>query len=329
MSDCLVIGGGVIGMMSARMLAISGAKVTLIDQRECGKESSWAGGGIISPLYPWHYDDLTNDLSFESQAVYEGLCDDLYHSSGIDPQYQKSGLLMMDEFETVEAQAWMRRYQVSYEDHVNGALFTHVASVRNPKLLQALQVDIINKGVTIVENTPADKLIINNNKVLGVNTTKGDFFADNIVACAGAWSGKLLDIKDDVFPIKGQMILLKAQIGDVEHIVLDQGRYIIPRADGRILVGSTMENVGFDRSLDETTKLSLYEFASERFPVLSSAEIEHHWSGFRPASRSGKVILGKSEKYDNLFINTGHFRNGLNMAPASADKITQLVNEKT
>lgn len=329
MSDCLVIGGGVIGMMSARMLAISGAKVTLIDQRECGKESSWAGGGIISPLYPWHYDDLTNDLSFESQAVYEGLCDDLYHSSGIDPQYQKSGLLMMDEFETVEAQAWMKRYQVSYEGHVNGALFTYVASVRNPKLLQALQVDIINKGVTIVENTPVDKLIINNNKVLGVNTTKADFFADNIVVCAGAWSGQLLDIKDDVFPIKGQMILLKAKIGDVEHIVLDQGRYIIPRADGRILVGSTMENVGFDRSLDETTKMSLYGFATERFPVLFCAEIEHHWSGFRPASRSGKVVLKKSEKYDNLFINTGHFRNGLNMAPASADKITQLVNENT
>jgi len=327
MSDCLIIGGGVIGMMSARMLAISGAKVTLIDQRECGKESSWAGGGIISPLYPWHYDDLTNDLSFKSQAVYEGLCDDLYHSSGIDPQYRKSGLLMMDEFETVEAQAWMKRYQVSYEDHVNGALFTHVASVRNPKLLQALQIDIINKGVTIIENTPVDKLLINNNKVLGVNTTKGDFFADNVVACAGAWSGQLLDIKDDVFPIKGQMILLKAKIGDIEHIILDQGRYIIPRADGRILVGSTMENVGFDRSLDEVTKSSLYEFASERFPVLSSAKIEHHWSGFRPASRSGKIILEKSEKCDNLFINTGHFRNGLNMAPASANKITQLVNE--
>ena len=84
MSDCIVIGGGIIGMMSARMLVISGAEVTLLDQRECGKESSWAGGGIISPLYPWHYDDLTNDLSLESQAIYEALCDDLHRSSGID-----------------------------------------------------------------------------------------------------------------------------------------------------------------------------------------------------------------------------------------------------
>ena len=114
MSDCIVIGGGVMGMMSARMLAISGAKVTLIDQRECGKESSWAGGGIISPLYPWQYDDLTNDLSFESQAIYENLCQELYQSSGIDPQYRSSGLLMMDEFDTIEAQTWMKRYKIRW-----------------------------------------------------------------------------------------------------------------------------------------------------------------------------------------------------------------------
>ena len=329
MSDCLVIGGGVIGMMSARMLAISGAKVTLIDQRECGKESSWAGGGIISPLYPWHYDDLTNDLSFKSQAVYEDLCQDLYNSSGIDPQYRKSGLLMMDEFETLEAKDWMKRYNVNYKHHSDGALFTHVASARNPRLLQALKVDILKKGVKIVEHAQVNHLITKSDKAIGVSSSQGDFFADNIVACAGAWSGSLLDLDNDVFPMKGQMIILKAKIGDVEHIILDQGRYIIPRVDGRILVGSTMEDVGFNRDIDQLTKDNLYEFAWQHVSELKKAKIEKHWSGFRPASRSGGAIIGRDKKYDNLFINTGHFRNGLNMAPASADKITQLVNENT
>jgi len=103
MSDCLVIGGGVIGMMTARSLALAGAKVTLLDQQQCAQESSWAGGGIISPLYPWKYDDLTNELSIASQVVYEQLCDQILEDTGLDPEYLKSGLLMMDEFNTSEA----------------------------------------------------------------------------------------------------------------------------------------------------------------------------------------------------------------------------------
>ena len=327
MSDCIVIGGGIIGMMSARMLTIAGARVTLLDQRECGKESSWAGGGIISPLYPWHYDDLTNDLSFESQAVYEALCDDLHHSSGVDPEYQKSGLLMMDEFDTAEAKTWMERYQINYQNHTDGALFSYVASVRNPRLLQALKADIIKKGVKIVEHTQVESLIAKEDKVLGVHTSKGDFLSDKVLACAGAWSEQLLNLKDEIFPMKGQMIVLKAPVDEIPHIILDQGRYIIPRADGKILIGSTMEDVGFNRDVDLPTQQSLHEFAWQHVPALKNAEIEHHWSGFRPASRSGKVIVAKDEIYQNLFINTGHFRNGLNMAPASANKITQLVNE--
>lgn len=327
MNDCLVIGGGVMGMMSARMLALSGVKVTLIDQRGCGKESSWAGGGIISPLYPWQYDDLTNDLSFESQLVYKQLCQDLYDSSGIDPQYQSYGLLMMDEFDTPEAKTWMQRYGIDYQNHRDGALFTYVASIRNPRLLQALKSDILNQGVEIIENTKVDRLIIEDNKVLGVHSSKGDLFSGCVVACAGAWSSELLELDDKIFPMKGQMIIFKPSSVELQHIILDQGRYIIPRADGKILVGSTMEDVGFDRNVDYQTKESLHEFAWRHIPSLKNTEIEKHWSGFRPASTTSKVIVARDKKYSNLFINTGHFRNGLNMAPASAKRITQLVNE--
>ncbi len=327
MSDCIVVGGGVIGMMSARMLAISGAKVTLIDQRECGHESSWAGGGIISPLYPWHYDDLTNDLSFESQAVYEELCDELHRSSGIDPQYQKSGLLMMDEFDSTEAKIWMERYKVDYQRHADGAFFSHVASVRNPRLLQALKIDIINKGVKIVENTQVNQLITKDDKVLGVNSSEGDLLCDNLIICAGAWSSQLLDLSDRIFPMKGQMIIFKQCKVKLSHVILDQGRYIIPRIDGKILVGSTMEDVGFNRDVDEHIKNNLHEFAWQHIPMLENVEIEKHWSGFRPASETDKAIVDRDKNYHNLFINTGHFRNGINMAPASANRITQLINE--
>jgi glycine oxidase len=329
MSDCLVVGGGVIGMMTARSLALAGAKVTLLDQQLCAQESSWAGGGIISPLYPWKYDDLTNELSIASQTVYEQLCTQIFEDTGLDPQYLKSGLLMMDEYNLPEAKAWMQAYGLHHKHHPQGALFTDIGQVRNPRLLKALKTDIVNKGVKIVEQTKVGQLLIDNHRTIGVKTMQKNYLSDHVVVCSGAWSSQWLALKEEIYPIKGQMIVLKSDPSIVEHIVLDKGRYIIPRKDGRILVGSTMEDVGFDRSTDNETRQSLHDFASTHFELLSKSKVEHHWSGFRPASKSGKVMLGKHTGFDNVYLNTGHFRNGLNMAPESAKRITQLITHET
>ena len=329
MSDCIVIGGGINGLMSAKYLAQAGAKVTLIEQQACGQESSWAGGGIISPLYPWQYDDLTNDLSFASQAVYEDLCQDLMAATGIDPEYRKSGLLMMDEYDSQKAKVWLSRYNIGFENHPKGALFSHVAQVRNPRLLKALKADILNRDVQIIENTKVVSLIDSHQKISGVQTQSQKYNADYVILTAGAWSSELTKLPEDVFPVKGQMIVIKHQPDAITHIIIDQGRYIIPRADGRILVGSTMENVGFDRTLDETTKESLHRFAIGHFPeLLSDSKVEHHWSGFRPGSKSGKVLLKRDHRFKNLLINTGHFRNGLNMAPACAKQILDWIKHE-
>ncbi|BAS67526.1 NAD(P)/FAD-dependent oxidoreductase [Bathymodiolus septemdierum thioautotrophic gill symbiont] len=326
MSDCIIIGGGVIGMMSARTLAMSGASVRLIDQRACGKESSWAGGGIISPLYPWMYSDMVNELSMASQVVYEELCATLLEETGIDTEYVRSGLLMMDEYDRYEAIDWMAVHKVHAEKHPKGTLFTDVAQVRNPRLLRALKADILKRGVEIVEFTKVDELIVENNTVLGVKTENKAYYADNTVICGGAWSSELLEAKNEMYPVKGQMIVIRSKPDTLAHIVLDKGRYLIPRKDGRILIGSTTENVGFDRSLSDEVGLELLRFATERFPELQGASIEHHWSGFRPASKSG-VVIKKDEKLDGLFINTGHLRNGLNMAPESAKRIAELIKK--
>ncbi len=323
MSDCLIIGGGAIGMMSARALSMAGSRVTLLDQRECGKESSWAGGGIISPLYPWRYSDLVNELSNASQAVYKDLCAHLFEDTGIDPEYIQSGLLMMDEYDTSKAHTWMEKYKVTTNKHPKGVLFKSIAQVRNPKLLSALKVDILKRGVEVIEHTKVDDLIIKDNNTLGVKTKNKDYYADNTVICSGAWSSSLLG-NSEIFPIKGQMIVIKAEINAPKHIVLDQGRYIIPRKDGQILIGSTMEDVGFDRNTDKQVGADLLAFATERFPQLEGAKIEHHWAGFRPASKTD-VIVDKHTRLKHLYINTGHFRNGLNMAPESANRIKNLI----
>ncbi|KAA0446980.1 MAG: FAD-dependent oxidoreductase, partial [Candidatus Thioglobus sp.] len=277
MSDCLIVGGGVIGLMNARVLALSGAKVTLFDQSECGKESSWAGGGIISPLYPWMYSDFLNEMSFKSQAIYQNLCAQLLESTGIDSEYLRSGLLMMDEYDSLAAVAWLKKNKISYKKHTQGALFTEVAQVRNPRLLKALKADIIALGVEIIEHSKVDNLIIDNEAVRGIVAKNKRYFADNTIICAGAWSSFLLGSEYNIFPIKGQMIVLKPRVNVIENIVLDKGRYLIPRKDGSILVGSTTEDVGFDKSTDEQTAIELLEFASSRFAILDGANIEHHW----------------------------------------------------
>ncbi|HIJ26175.1 MAG TPA: FAD-dependent oxidoreductase, partial [Gammaproteobacteria bacterium] len=223
MSDCLVIGGGVIGMMTARSLALAGAKVTLLDQQQCAQESSWAGGGIISPLYPWKYDDLTNELSIASQVVYEQLCAQIFEDTGLDPEYLKSGLLMMDEFNTSEAKTWMQKYRLDYQPHARGVLFADIAQVRNPRLLKALKADITNKGVTIIEQTRVEGLLSSNGYATGVKTNQQDYLSDHIVVCSGAWSSEWLSLKERVFPMKGQMIVIKSDPSVVTNIVLDQG----------------------------------------------------------------------------------------------------------
>lgn len=326
MSDCLIVGGGVIGMMSAKYLTQAGAKVTLIDQQVCGQESSWAGGGIISPLYPWHYDDLTNELSLASQAVYEGLCQQIHETSGVDPQYHRTGLLMMDEYDSSEAKAWLARFGVNYQVHEKGALFNQIAQVRNPRMVQALRGDVEQLGVEIVEGVQAQSLIESGDTVLGVETNQGQYLANHVLTCSGAWSSQWLDLEEQVFPMKGQMIVIGAKPGLLPHIVLDQGRYIIPREDGKILVGSTMEDIGFDKSIDAKVGQVLFDFATSRFPVLGEYPVIHHWAGLRPATHSSKVILGRDVHYQNLYHNTGHFRNGLNMAPESAKRISDLIN---
>ncbi|MBA5248896.1 MAG: FAD-dependent oxidoreductase [Gammaproteobacteria bacterium] len=242
----------------------------------------------------------------------------------MDTEYVRSGLLMMDEYDRYEAIDWMAVHKVTAEKHPQGALFAAVAQVRNPRLLKALKSDILKRGVEIVEFSKVEALIVEKGRVLGVETEHKDYYGDNSIICGGAWSSALLDIKNEVYPVKGQMIVIKSKPGVLEHIVLDKGRYLIPRQDGRILIGSTTENVGFDRSLDKQVAVELLEFASSRFMALRGASIEHHWSGFRPASKSG-VMIKKYEKLDGLYLNTGHLRNGLNMAPESAERLLALI----
>ena len=349
--DCIIIGAGIIGMLTARELAEAGMKVCVLDQSAVGRESSWAGGGILSPLYPWRYAKPVQLLAHWSQQVYPDLVDELYQDTGIDPERQESGLLVLGNHELTAAQDWAASYPISLEvlnsqqlrslapalaseliESLGQAMwFADIGQVRNPCLLKSLRKDLEQRGVDIREQTQVESLLIYNGKIKGVHTQAGDIEADKVIACSGAWTHDLLqltDIQVNIQPVKGQMLMYKATPELLGQIILNEDRYVIPRRDGRILVGSTLEHAGFDKTTTQQANEDIQQAARAIIPALADYPIERHWAGLRPGTVDGVPYIYADEKVDGLFVNSGHFRNGVVLAPASARLVADLVLER-
>jgi glycine oxidase len=343
MTDCIVIGGGILGMMTARELAQAGLQVTLLERNQTGRESSWAGGGIISPLYPWRFSAAVTALASWSQAAYPELAEQLRAESGIDPEYTRSGLLILDTEEQARALAWAeqsgnrlepigRAEIAAYEPSLNhppaqALRLDYVAQVRNPRLVKALRAALEGK-VEVRERTEVQELLVVNGRVQGVRTAAGRLAAPRVVVCAGAWSRNLLadmGSAPEIEPVHGQMILFRARPGLIRRIVLHRDRYAIPRLDGRVLMGSTLEHTGFDKHPTDSAREELLAVALEMFPALGDYPIENHWAGLRPGSPHGVPYIGAYPMAEGVYINAGHFRNGVVLAPGSARLLADIL----
>jgi glycine oxidase len=346
MSEILVVGGGVIGLMTARELSAAGADVTLVEMGGTGREASWAGGGILSPLYPWRYRDSVTALASWSQARYEDLCTELLEQTGIDPEYSRSGLLILDPEEHAVARTWAERQGARLELLDAAAVHSkepglqtsvasmlwlpEVAQVRNPRLTKALRA-AIEPRVRIREHEEVLELRTEGGRLRSVRTTMGNIDAERIVVCTGAWTAQLLEKlgrTPEIRPVRGQMILFYAEPGKIRHLTLLRDHYVIPRRDGRVLIGSTLEETGFEKRTTAEAKEALYHIAVDMFPLLKRTPIEDHWAGLRPGSPSGIPYIGTYPEVEGLFINAGHFRNGLVTGPASARLLADLVLQR-
>lgn len=203
-----------------------------------------------------------------------------------------------------------------------------VAQVRNPRLLKALRRRLEMLGVQITEHSEVRGWQTNNKHVTGVETCHGIIQAEQYIVASGAWSRHLLGehaLALDIRPVRGQMLLFKAEPGALRTIILKEGIYLIPRNDGHILVGSTLEDVGFDKSTTEEAKAMLYAQATKVLPLLKQAPLVQHWSGLRPGSPDNIPVISRHPHLENLYLNSGHFRYGVTMAPASAEIMTSLI----
>lgn len=350
--DFIVIGAGIIGLtMTARLLE-AGASVTLLERDIVGNEASWAGGGILSTLFPWDYSESVNQLAMYSTSLYPQWTAALQTQTGIDPEYHICGLHILhpDENDQARAQNWCTAYTVAIEPQslvlgegdlanisesrsdqsTNATLFMRdVAQVRNPRLLRALKKRIEQLGGNIVEHCEVFRLHSNNLKVTGLQTSHGQMIGNQYIVTAGAWSSRLLGehaLKLDIRPIRGQMLLYKFPQSPIRSVIAERGHYLIPRQDGHILVGSTTEDVGFNKNTTIEARNQLSAWASNLLPTLRNIPLLQHWAGLRPASSSNLPTIGRHPMLKNLYVNSGHFRYGVTMAPGSAEI---LINEIT
>ncbi|CDQ10360.1 conserved protein of unknown function [Acidithiobacillus ferrivorans] len=334
-TDVLLIGGGAIGLLSAIKLAEAGLRVTVLDQGHIGQEASWAGGGILSPLYPWHYPPALLRLALYSMQRYFSLTATLLEQTGIDPEWIPSGLLIMEgEQEKIPYDvlawgvAWGLNWRLGHSEGAQTLWCPEVAQVRNPRLLAAMAARCRQLDIVLHENTAVTGFRKRGERLQGVETTTGFIPAELVIVTAGAWSRKLLDETGshlDVIPVRGQMLLLQSKPGTLDTILMRDNHYLIPRRDGLILAGSTSELAGFDKSTTDEARNELLDFATQVYPDLERVPILKQWSGLRPGSQDSIPYIGPVPGWEGLFVAAGHFRYGLTNAPATADILVSLL----
>ena len=265
--------------------------------------------------------------------------------AGIDPEVHTTGLYWLDLEDEAEALAWAERNRrpLAAVDisstyaavPVLGAGFERaihmadVANVRNPRLVKALKAALnALPNVTVREHCEVQGFVLDGQRVIGVHSVQGELLADEVVLTAGAWSGELLQtlgVDLPVEPVKGQMILYKCAADFLPSMVLAKGRYAIPRRDGHILIGSTLEHAGFDKTPTQEALDSLMASAVDLLPALADATPVRQWAGLRPGSPEGVPFIGPLPRHPGLWLNCGHYRNGLVLAPASCRLLVDLM----
>lgn len=354
MSDVLVVGGGVIGLSLAYELAGQGATVRLVERGALGREASWAGAGILPPAAARPTGDPYLELFRLSGELYPIWSARLREETGIDNGYRQCGGIYLAGGDEEQADldqcaaAWqaqgirIQRLDAAALAEREPALakgqadetprfawwLPDEAQVRNPRHLKALALACARRGVEISSGVAVEGFDTSGGRITHALTSAGKIATGQVCVTAGPWSRALasrLGADVQVRPVRGQMVLLTSPRPLLRSIVNAGKQYLVPRPDGRILVGSTEEEAGFDKRTTAEAIAELLRLAVRLAPPLGDLSMEQCWAGLRPASHDQLPYLGRLPNYGNAYIAAGHFRNGLQLSPATAVVMARLM----
>jgi glycine oxidase len=347
--DIVIVGGGVIGLTVARALALRGVRdVCLVERGNLGTEASWAAAGMLLPQVEADAADDFFNLACQSRDLYSAFAAALHEETGIDVELDTTGTLYLaltdhDHEEIQKRYEWQTQAGLSVEllsaaearecepcisESTRGALrFPKDIQVENRRLLSALANSVNKLGVTIATQTTVDSLIIEGNRVHGVQTSRGVINTSTAVIAAGTWSSfiKTSPQSPMIEPVRGQMVCLEARPQLTRHVIYSPRGYIVPRQDGRLLAGSTSEHAGFAKCVTAGGIAAILRNALEISPAISDLPVVDTWAGLRPHAAGGLPVLGPYGEIDGLFYATGHYRNGILLAPLTGELISEAI----
>jgi glycine oxidase len=335
--DVIIVGGGIIGLSLSLQLRQRGASILIIDRGEPGREASSAAGGMLVDCKAETHPAL-QELATASAQMYPEFARELQIESGQSVDLRDQGSIVFPPPEhlhqwqqlNLPSPAAPRRELEPLLAGLNRPAFYLKERSVDPRALTAAALATAKlRGVDFSSADPVTSVNLSDSGISGVTTTKTSFLAPKVVNCAGAWSGQFGPYSIPTRPVKGQMLCLLAPSREfIKHVIRAPEIYLIPRSDGRILAGATVEEAGFDKRTDVATMQRLHHAAIAIVPALQNAKILEDWAGLRPGTPDALPILGATPT-PGYYVATGHFRDGILLAPITARVMAQVIEGKT
>jgi glycine oxidase len=342
--DVIVIGGGIIGLALAWKLSCSSAQVLLIERHEPGQEASHAGGGMIADLDPVLPVELL-ELAHRSAEIYPDFVRDLTAESHQPIDLRDNGVIAFEQHPIAESDGIRAipaeealRLEPKLALPPDPAYTMRERAVDPRDLVSALLVAVRQRGVEIVSGESVQKVLVEHDHATGVATDRAMYSASKVVNCAGAWASQVVGATLPTMPVKGHMVALvfseelamtpaiREEQRILRHVLRSRWCYIIPRSNGRYVVGSTVEPGGFDKSLNTYRVKRLQDAAARLIPQFAEAKIAEAWTGLRPGTTDNLPLLGETPIL-GYFAACGHYRDGILLTPVTAELISALVLE--
>jgi len=335
--DVVIAGAGIVGVSIARELRKHGASVLLVERGEPGREASHAAGGMLAWCDPMLPHPLRG-LAKASAGMYPEFTQEIEDESGSRVNLRIEGTIACfreppsgDAASYITSGDWrplgadeLARLEPRLEYSDEAAYWTPEGSVDPRALIGASVKAAKHRGVDIASGSTVTAVEIENGRAVAVRTAKTRYAAGKIVNCCGAWAGQVPPFAFPTRPVKGQMLCVVDRHGLVNHVVRAPGVYVVPRSDGRILIGSTLEDAGFDKRVDPETIQRLHQAAAGLVPELGDSRMLETWAGLRPGTPDSLPLLGVTE-VANYFVAAGHYRDGILLAPLTALVMAQAL----